>query len=365
MATIGLVIRLLLRSTGFLGRLIGPALERTIVFAFIGLACPPLLCGTGDHPARDAAAGGAAAQRGDHPEHLGQRCGGQRRRLADLCRAADPGGGGRRPGADVGHADARRVGRDRRGLCAARRDAAVKDGEGSSTSPIWLQAALARSSVASKEACWSGAGCSLTFAVNFMPSVQHFAKHLTSAVLMNWKNARRSTLPKPSEICLISENRFAPLPSLPLDCAPGQAADTIVMWGKFCRLQPRTIGLWGYISCRGRVPVMPVTQWGAAPEPALSGARLSMTARPQREMHLCGGSKYRNLGEGSPLLPRIQGIAQVALRSRRGAGRLGWRADLTRTCNEMTRTCNEERPVLVMKKKPQKPVLVMKKSPYL
>lgn len=37
MATIGLVIRLLLRSTGFLGRLIGPALERTIVFAFIGL----------------------------------------------------------------------------------------------------------------------------------------------------------------------------------------------------------------------------------------------------------------------------------------------------------------------------------------
>jgi hypothetical protein len=38
MATIGMIIRLILRPTGFLGRLIGPTLERTIVFTFIGLA---------------------------------------------------------------------------------------------------------------------------------------------------------------------------------------------------------------------------------------------------------------------------------------------------------------------------------------
>jgi hypothetical protein len=38
MATIGMMIRLILRPVGFLGRLIGPTLERTIVFTFIGLA---------------------------------------------------------------------------------------------------------------------------------------------------------------------------------------------------------------------------------------------------------------------------------------------------------------------------------------
>lgn len=38
MATIGMVIRLIFRPAGFLGRLIGPALERTIAFTFVGLA---------------------------------------------------------------------------------------------------------------------------------------------------------------------------------------------------------------------------------------------------------------------------------------------------------------------------------------
>jgi hypothetical protein len=38
MATIGMVIRLVLRPTGFLGRLLGPALERTLVFTWVGLA---------------------------------------------------------------------------------------------------------------------------------------------------------------------------------------------------------------------------------------------------------------------------------------------------------------------------------------
>jgi hypothetical protein len=38
MATIGMMIRLILRPAGFLGRLIGPALERMIAFTFVGLA---------------------------------------------------------------------------------------------------------------------------------------------------------------------------------------------------------------------------------------------------------------------------------------------------------------------------------------
>jgi hypothetical protein len=38
MATIGMIIRLIFRPAGFLGRLIGPVLERTIVFTFVGLA---------------------------------------------------------------------------------------------------------------------------------------------------------------------------------------------------------------------------------------------------------------------------------------------------------------------------------------
>jgi hypothetical protein len=38
MATIGMIIRFIIRPAGFLGRLLGSALERTIVFTFVGLA---------------------------------------------------------------------------------------------------------------------------------------------------------------------------------------------------------------------------------------------------------------------------------------------------------------------------------------
>ncbi len=38
MATIGMVIRLIFRPAGFLGRLLGPGLERTVVFTFVGLS---------------------------------------------------------------------------------------------------------------------------------------------------------------------------------------------------------------------------------------------------------------------------------------------------------------------------------------
>jgi hypothetical protein len=38
MATIGMLIRLILRPAGFLGRLVGPVLERTLAFGLIGLA---------------------------------------------------------------------------------------------------------------------------------------------------------------------------------------------------------------------------------------------------------------------------------------------------------------------------------------
>lgn len=38
MATIGVVLRYILRPAGILGRLVGPAIERSIIFAFVGLA---------------------------------------------------------------------------------------------------------------------------------------------------------------------------------------------------------------------------------------------------------------------------------------------------------------------------------------